>query len=334
MSRSFTSLLALAVPCVAAARAPLCFTAHAKTTLQCTQAIADGPVAVYDDSESPQKARTMHYRRGKLCREKQCKQCMAPGGAWTACSATARIPVEVMGGNRDWASARSVAFALMLVGVPVAVFLMLGKPAPAKAEKAAPSSTASGAAAPGLGGSVVEFLLRFASAPWFPLVAALGTAVNMFTIVFTGATVVIFLAAVLGARHRWPVASVANAAGATLGTAVLLLLVRERGLDYLQETFPLVLASPAWTKATGLMQSYGVGGMLLVSSMPIILHPVIAFGILSGFSNTTILAIVMAGRTVKYLVMGWVISYSPGALRFFGIKGQLLEYATAKTKAA
>ena len=52
----------------------------------------------------------------------------------------------------------------------------------------------------------------------------------MFTIIFTGATVVIFLAAVLGAGKRWPIASVANAAGATLGTFVLLLLVRERGL--------------------------------------------------------------------------------------------------------
>ena len=99
-------------------------------------------------------------------------------------------------------------------------------------------------------------------------------------VIFTGATVVIFLASVLGARKRWPVASICNAAGATLGTAVLLLLVRERGLEYLNESFPALLGSPAWAKATGLMQTYGVGGMLLVSSMPIILHPVIAFGML------------------------------------------------------
>ena len=43
--------------------------------------------------------------------------------------------------------------------------------------------------------------------------------------------------------------------------------MRERGLDYLNETFPLLLASPAWAKATGLMQTYGIGGMLLVSSL-------------------------------------------------------------------
>ena len=38
-------------------RANVCFTAHKKTGLQCTEALADGPIAVYDDTESPQKAR-------------------------------------------------------------------------------------------------------------------------------------------------------------------------------------------------------------------------------------------------------------------------------------
>ena len=42
----------------------------------------------------------------------------------------------------------------------------------------------------------------------------------MFTIIFTGATVVLFLAAVLGQKKNWPYASVANAAGATLGRKV------------------------------------------------------------------------------------------------------------------
>ena len=75
----------------------------------------------------------------------------------------------------------------------------------------------------------------------------------MFTIIFTAATVVLFLSAILGRPRSWYMSAFANAAGATLGTAVLLLLVRERGLSYLNETFPTVLASPAWAKATALM---------------------------------------------------------------------------------
>jgi hypothetical protein len=74
-------------------------------------------------------------------------------------------------------------------------------------------------------------------------------------------------------------------------------------------------------------------GACSVSSLPIILHPVIAFGMLSGMSNGTILTIVMAGRTIKYIVMAYVTANAPGALRFFGIKGQLVEYATQATAA-
>ena len=48
------------------------------------------------------------------------------------------------------------------------------------------------------------------------------------------------------------------------------------------------------------MQTYGIGGMFLVSCLPIILHPVIAFGLITGLSNSTILSVVMGGRTVKY----------------------------------
>lgn len=78
--------------------------------------------------------------------------------------------------------------------------------------------------------------------------------------------------------------------------------------------------------------SYGVGGMLLVSALPIILHPVIVFGILSGLSDSTILGIVFAGRTLKYLVMSYITVHAPSALRFFGIKTDLVEYATKATR--
>lgn len=64
-----------------------------------------------------------------------------------------------------------------------------------------------------------------------------------------------------------------------------------------------------------------------VCSLPILLHPVIAFGVLTGMSNAQILTIVMAGRTIKYLIMGWVTANAPGALRFFGVKASLLDYA-------
>jgi len=312
----------------AAAREPLCFTAHGKTQLQCSQPVAlNRPIAVYDDTESPQRARTLFLnKQGKLCETKRCKQCVTVGGAVVGCGKAVALPVVVMSANGNWATPRAIAFAALLVAVPVCVFLLTGK---AKAQ----SAPAAGKTV-GIAEDAVRFLLRFASSWWFPLVAGAGTAINMFTIIFTGATVVIFLSAVLGQPRRWVSTALSNAAGATIGTAILLKLVRERGIEYLNATFPALLASPAWAKATGLMTTYGVGGMLLVSSLPIILHPVIVFGILSGLSDSAILGIVMAGRTMKYLIMSYITVHAPSALRFFGIKTDLVEYATKATRKA
>ena len=76
-------------------------------------------------------------------------------------------------------------------------------------------------------------------------------------------------------------------------------LLRQRGEGVLVEHFPAVLASPAWAKTMAVMQQYGLAGMILVASLPLILHPVIAFGILSGASDASILGIVLGGRTLK-----------------------------------
>ena len=326
----FFYLVASLLACGACAeRANACFTAHGKSALQCTKPLVDGPIDVFDDADKPQRKKARYYSKGKLCENKSCKKCMAVGGSFVPCGGckTCSIPASTMSANGDLQKPLAVLLALLVVAVPVGVFRFLGSKKPA-----APPPPSSTPGAAGIASGVVEFLLRFASAWWFPLVAALGTAINMFTIIFTAATVVLFLAAILGNKKRWVFAALMNAAGATLGTAVLLFLVRERGLDYLNETFPMLLSSPAWAKATGLMQTYGLGGMLLVCCMPIILHPVIAFGMLTGLSNTTILTIVMSGRTIKYLIMGYLTSNAPGMLRFFGIKGTLVEYATKATK--
>ena len=319
-----------------AARAPLCFVAHGKATLQCSQPVPhNGPIDVYSDGTSPQKAQKLFLnKQGKVCETKRCKRCMLSAGIFDACSKAAAMPVVVMAANGDWAKPKAIAFAAVLVAIPIFVFLFAGrKPVGHGAAPKAPAGEPGGAAV-GAAEGVVRFLLRFATAWWFPLVAGSGTAINMFTIIFTGATVVMFLAAILGQPRRWVSTALCNAAGATVGTAILLFLVRERGVEYLNTTFPTVLASPAWAKATGLMTTYGVGGMLLVSSLPIILHPVIVFGILSGLSDTSILGIVFAGRTLKYLTMSYITVHAPTALRFFGIKTTLVYYATKATRTA
>jgi hypothetical protein len=212
----------------------------------------------------------------------------------------------------------------------------------------------------------------------------------------------------------WVSTAAANAAGAASGSYVLLLLLRSRGEALLTDYFGSVLANPAYAKLMGLMKAYGVAGMLGVSAMPLILHPIIVFGVVSGvacssspapfihpmprtylptplnlhavslcfcvctrssssescrvgsppstpqrekhartlpshpfrpltllppppsfpsgMSDLSIIGIILAGRTLKYLIMAWVTKNAPGALRYFGIRASLLDMA-AQAKA-
>ena len=254
---------------------------------------------------------------------------------------------------------------------------------------------------------VAQNLLPLAASWWFPWVAAAGTAINLFTLVFTAATVVIFLSAVLARRERWVSTALANAIGATVGTAVLLTLIRARGepLVYLTETYPTVLTNPAWQKAMGYMDTYGesrpvltllhhppsVGQRLAGPSVPPLttlagfhatqvsvacclsppspfsctrssllgfsqaatttpgpfghhsttspgsgprLDPRSPWRMCAGMSNTTILSIVLAGRTVKYLVMAYVTTSAPHLLKYFGVKASLMTTASDAAKKA
>ena len=187
--------------------------------------------------------------------------------------------MHVLEANADLPKPYAILLGLVCLLMPTAVLYTASKrqaKPSAAAAAAQPSAAAAAAAKPsaaaatpsggggGGGGSkiaqVASGLLRFAGQPWFPWVAGLATAINLFTIVFTAATVVLFLGAVLGRPKRWRSTAIANALGATAGSAVLLLLLRQRGEGLLAEQFPTVLASPAWAKTTAIMQRYPLAG--------------------------------------------------------------------------
>ncbi len=323
------TVLALGVWAAAAARdAPTCFTAHEKTSLHCRAEPAKGDaIVLHTDDDASTLA--VHWRDGQLCETAKCKRCVAPGSlAWAKCDRKVRWPLRVLAANAD--PSRSVSLA---IGGAV---LSIGLGALALASRREGATRGGGAvgaagatAAPGGGGralAIARFLLKFAAQPWFPWIAALGTAANMFTLVFTAATVVTFLAAVLARPERWVSTALANAIGAAAGSALLLGAMHLADVQ-IHSAFPSVFHSAAWAKTTAIMESYGVVGMLIVASLPLILHPVIAFGVLTGMSDFSILAIILGGRTIKYVTMAWVATTAPHALRYFGIRASLFDMA-------
>jgi len=323
-------LAILALGALGGARDNLCFTAHGKGALRCSEApTVNAPITVYDSGRSPQRKRTLFLKKGgKVCEDRKCRKCLGTDAeSWLPCDKATPFTISV-DANSPQSRVRALAFAFALIAVPVAATVLALRRKSASAEASQPTASKQTLA------EKLAPLLEFAASWWFPWVAAFGTGANLFTLVFTAATVVIFLAAILARPERWPSTAFANALGATVGTALMLTLIRARGdpLIYLQETYPSVLANPAWQKAMGWMNVYGVPGMLLVASLPIFLHPIIAFGLLAGMSDATILSIVLTGRTFKYLVMAKVTTSAPHLLRFFGIKTEVFDMARSAVK--
>ncbi|KAL3903754.1 MAG: hypothetical protein SGPRY_011549, partial [Prymnesium sp.] len=295
--------------------------------------LESAPLLVFDSTRSPQQARTLFLRKGKLCESKRCHTCLSlDAQSWLPCRAARPFALFTMSANASLASFPAVLFALLLLSIPLLALVLALRSARPKPSSASPHTAKESRSL-----AIISSVLGFASSWWFPWIAGFGTGMNMFTLVFTAATVVLFLAAVLARPRRWASSALINALGATLGTALMLYLIRASHgdpLDYLKEAYPTVLSSPAWLKAMGYMDRFGAAGMLLVSVLPIFLHPVVVFGLLSGMNDATILLIIMTGRTIKYLIMARVTLTAPHLLRYFGIKAALFEKASAAARKA
>jgi len=146
----------------------------------------------------------------------------------------------------------------------------------------------------------VAGLKRFAAAPWFPIIVGALSGLNLFTLVLSGPLVVLFCSAVLANRQRWLFTAVANAIGTVAGCFLLVLLIEQRGTDFVKDTFPSTFKSKWWAWTEGMMQAYGSVAAVPVAAMPIILHPLIFFGKLSNMSNAMLLGSILMGRIAKY----------------------------------
>eukprot|EP00438_Fugacium_kawagutii_P021005 Skav228370 [mRNA] locus=scaffold1981:230342:241021:+ [translate_table: standard] len=144
-------------------------------------------------------------------------------------------------------------------------------------------------------------LKAFAAAPWFPVLVGLLSGANLFLLVMSAPLVILYCSAVLANPKRgWLYTAIANAVGTVLGCLILIILMEERGMDFIKESFPATWIHKWWSWTEGMMQSYGSFAAVPVSAMPIILHPLIFFAKLSKMSDFTILLAILVGRIIKY----------------------------------
>uniref|UniRef100_A0A7S2TPM4 SNARE associated Golgi protein n=1 Tax=Lotharella oceanica TaxID=641309 RepID=A0A7S2TPM4_9EUKA len=175
-------------------------------------------------------------------------------------------------------------------------------------------------------------ILSYASCWWFPCLVALGSGVNMFTMVLGGVLAAMYVTAVLSRPKAWFIIAVLNAVGTVVGVAAVVYLVEQNGIDWIKERFPKVFKSDQWKWVENAVHHYGAPGVILTSAAPIILHPLIAFSMAAKMNNVVLVLCIFVGRVLKYSIMAKFALQAPHLLKYFG--GQkLVDLVNSKKKA-
>tara|TARA_B110001452_G_C15220798_1_gene423237 strand:+ start:905 stop:1537 length:633 start_codon:yes stop_codon:yes gene_type:complete len=162
-----------------------------------------------------------------------------------------------------------------------------------------------------------------AASPLFPVIVGALSGLNLFTLVLTAPLVLAYCTAAVVAKGRlgWLFVALCNAAGTVAGSYAMIVFM-EGGtggsVAYIKESFPAAFASQWWARTEFVVDAYGAAGAVAISSLPVILHPLIAICKLADMSTASLLYCIMLGRTIKYIIMGQVARQAPSALKYFG----------------
>jgi hypothetical protein len=125
---------------------------------------------------------------------------------------------------------------------------------------------------------VYEKFKGFAASWWFPFFVGSLSGINMFTIVLSAPTALLYVSQVIAKPSNWIPAAIINAAGTMLGVFGVMYMVELNGTDWIEASFPSIFASKSWDWTKGMMTDNGALGTVVASAMPVILHPIILFG--------------------------------------------------------
>lgn len=164
--------------------------------------------------------------------------------------------------------------------------------------------------------SVLASLKSQVSRPYFPLVIFALAVANTFAVFLSGLVTTLFISTCVAVgRKRFAFVALCNAAGATCGFGLFVLLLQSHGTDWFRDKYPEVFGSSSWSRGEKVVAEFGWPGVAGLSALPFPLHPLVVLGVLAGMKKTSLLSALFIGRSVKYLVFGWLAVSSPGALR-------------------
>jgi uncharacterized membrane protein YdjX (TVP38/TMEM64 family) len=122
------------------------------------------------------------------------------------------------------------------------------------------------------------------------------------------------LGASLFAPRHWLRYAICTAIGSTLGAVLFAAVVQSHGTAFLEWLLPGIQGSGAWLRADRWADSYGHWALFLSALLPAPQQPMVAIDALTGTSLSRIGWVFLAGRALKYVILGWLASHAPDKL--------------------
>lgn len=168
---------------------------------------------------------------------------------------------------------------------------------------------------------------------WYPLLIGFLTFLDVFTIVVPSDGILV--SSVLLRPKRWARTAFAMTIGSFLGGALFGTLVYYYGEGFILALMPAITETVAWAWTQEFFLKYGLVVVFLAAASPVSFQPAIFFAVIAHAPFPLILAMLLAGRSLKNFVIAWVSYRTPRALgKLWGIRSDLEEMDIHPTKDA
>lgn len=157
---------------------------------------------------------------------------------------------------------------------------------------------------------------------WYaPLVSLLAAADNFILIIPTDG---ILISSSMFNPKKWFYFAVIVAIGSTIGAMALSYIIGSHGLPWILETYPNIDQTRTWELTNEFFEKYGLFVVFAVAATPIIQQPAVILASLAHTPYAKLMVVILAGRLLKYMIMGYIASHAPRLLnKMWGIQDEL-----------
>jgi membrane protein YqaA with SNARE-associated domain len=174
-------------------------------------------------------------------------------------------------------------------------------------------------------GATLKKLQKFVDRIWYPPLMAFLAFLDGFVVVIP--TDGILVSSTMLTPRRWVILGMSVAIGSTLGGAVLAHLIQVHGLPWLLHYKPGIDQSEMWLWTARFFDEYGLILVFAVAATPLAQQPTVVLAALAHTPIAKLALILLAGRSIKFLLMAYLGSHAPRLLKKLWVSKDDLEEA-------